>query len=70
MSGGQILDYKSVHRSFYNNICTSSVYGIGLHYQFMASAHITDLWHSYITGVWKRNVNGLLSFKSFTASPA
>ncbi|CAK7004783.1 MAG: hypothetical protein BACD_00718 [Bacteroides rodentium] len=24
----------------------------------------------YITGVWKRNTNPLLSFKSFTASPA
>ena len=70
MSGGQILDYKSVRRSSYNNIRTSSAYGICLHYQFMVSAHITDLWHSYITGVWKRNVNGWLFFKSFTASPA
>lgn len=25
---------------------------------------------SYMTGVWNKKVNGLLSFKSFTASPA
>ena len=43
MSGGQILDYKSVRRSFYNNIRTSSVYDICSHYQFMASAYIISL---------------------------